>query len=143
MILTIFFINVATLPKKKLNQFITQCPHHLIGDTKLDSIDKVVDLIRTVSRDISPDSSKDCDCMSDLYKEKENQTDAEMLDLHADDHCNHAELMCQQQNEIERLNGELERQVNNDFSFVCFYFYHCIETKKKIYVFLLFIIVDH
>lgn len=82
----------------------------MIGETKLDSIDKVVDLIRTVSRDISPDSSKDCDCMSDLYQEKENQTDAEIIDSHAND-CNYKDMMRQQQFEIEQLNGELERRV--------------------------------
>lgn len=82
----------------------------MIGDTKLDSIDKVVDLIRTVSRDISPDSSKDCDCMSDFYKEKENQTDAEFNDSHAND-CDYIDKIHQQQSEIEQLNGELERRV--------------------------------
>lgn len=92
--------------------FVFQCPHDL-SRTKLDSIDKVVDLIRTVSRDISPDpSTKDCDCY-DFYQEKENQTDDELCQS-----INSIESMHEytrkieaQQAEIEMLNAELDKKV--------------------------------
>lgn len=88
-----------------------QCPHNLIGKTKLDSIDKVVDLIRTVSRDISPDSSKDCDCISGFYQEKENQTDEFASSSTTDDDCNYAEKIRLQQDELYRLNEKLNEMV--------------------------------
>lgn len=75
-----------------------------------------MDLIRTVSRDISPDSSKHCcDCMVESYQEKENQTDetiARNIDKNSqtdkDDCLVKIEL---QQAEIDRLNNELEQTV--------------------------------
>lgn len=76
--------------------------------------------------------------MSDLYKEKENQTDAEMIDSHANDHCNHAEMIRQQQSEIERLSGELERQVTIAIFISFLLLFFSLEC-----VFLLLIIVDH
>lgn len=82
-----------------------------MGKTKLDSIDKVVDLIRTVSRDISPDAaSKDCDCYIDFYQEKENQTDDVMCQSIESEH-DYASKIEAQQAEIEMLNAELDKKV--------------------------------
>lgn len=82
-----------------------------MGKAKLDSIDKVVDLIRTVSRDISPDpASKDCDCYNDFYQEKENQTDdalCQSIEL-GNEYARNIEA---QQAEIELLNAELDKKV--------------------------------
>lgn len=80
-----------------------------MGKTKLDSIDKVVDLIRTV-RDISPESSKYCDCNSDFYQEKENQTDdvfGHSIEL-AREYARKIEL---QQAELDLLNAEIDEKV--------------------------------
>lgn len=82
-----------------------------MGKTKLDSIDKVVDLIRTVSRDISPDTaSKDCDCYNDFYQEKENQTDDAMCQSTAFEQ-EYIRKIEAQQTEIEMLNAELDKKV--------------------------------
>lgn len=81
-----------------------------MGKTKLDSIDKVVDLIRTVSRDISPESSKYCDCYNEFYQEKENQTDDEMCQSFEMSH-EYARKIEAQQAEIELLNAELDKKV--------------------------------
>lgn len=90
--------------------FFFQCPHDL-GKTKLDSIEKVVDLIRTVSRDISPDpTSKDCDCYHDFYQEKENQTDDAMCQSVAMEQEYDRKYEAQQA-EIEMLNAELDKKV--------------------------------
>lgn len=83
-----------------------------MGKTKLDSIDKVVDLIRTVSRDISPESSKYCECYNEFYQEKENQTDDEMCQSIDISH-EYARKIELQQTEIELLNAELDRKVSN------------------------------
>lgn len=70
----------------------------------------MVDLIRTVSRDISPDpSTKDCDCY-DFYQEKENQTDDELCQSIESIH-EHARKIEAQQAEIEMLNAELDKKV--------------------------------
>lgn len=70
-----------------------------------------MDLIRTVSRDISPDhSSKECDCFNEFYQEKENQTD-DTLNEAIDNHLNYAEKIESQRIEIEHLNNELEKTV--------------------------------
>ncbi|XP_031622706.1 spindle pole body component 110-like isoform X2 [Contarinia nasturtii] len=92
---------------------VSRCAHNL-GKTKLDSIDKVVDLIRTV-RDISPESSsKICDCNNDSYQEKENQTDDELCQLFDIGH-EYARKIESQQTEIDILNAEInKRQVNYD-----------------------------
>lgn len=50
--------------------------------------------------------------MSDFYKEKENQTDAELIDSNPND-CNYTEIIRQQQNEIEQLNDKIKQQVTN------------------------------
>lgn len=76
--------------------------------TKLDSIDKVVDLIRTV-RDISPESSK-CDCFTEFYQEKENQTDDELCQSFELSH-EYARKIETQQAEIDILNAELDKKV--------------------------------
>lgn len=82
-----------------------------MGKTKLDSIDKVVDLIRTVSRDISPDTgSKDCECYNDFYLEKENQTDEAMCQSFELGH-EYARKIEAQQAEIQILNTELHKKV--------------------------------
>lgn len=87
-----------------------KCPHDL-SRTKLDSIDKVVDLIRTVSRDISPDpASKECDCYIDFYQEKENQTDDELCQS-MESMNEYARKIEAQQAEIELLNAELDKKV--------------------------------
>ncbi|XP_055302935.1 uncharacterized protein LOC129568714 isoform X2 [Sitodiplosis mosellana] len=86
----------------------SRCPHNL-GKTKLDSIDKVVDLIRTVSRDISPESSKYCDCYNEFYQEKENQTDDAMCQSFEMSH-EYARKIESQQAEIELLNAELDKK---------------------------------
>lgn len=88
-----------------------QCPHRL-EKTKLDSIDKVVDLIRTV-RDISPESSKYCDCYNEFYQEKENQTDDELFQSYELGH-DHARKIEAQQTEIELLNTELSKKVRSN-----------------------------
>lgn len=92
---------------------LLQCPHNL-GKTKLDSIDKVVDLIRTVSRDMSPESSKDCECYNELYQEKENQTDDEFYKTYemAQDYAKQIES---QQAQIDLLNAELDETVSLDW----------------------------
>lgn len=70
----------------------------------------MVDLIRTVSRDISPDTSKDCDCFSDFYHEKENQTDDAMC--RSDDGTQvYASKIEAQQAEIELLGAALDEKV--------------------------------
>lgn len=70
----------------------------------------MVDLIRTVSRDISPDpSTKDCDCY-DFYQEKENQTDDELCQSIESIH-EYARKIEAQQAEIEMLNAELDKKV--------------------------------
>lgn len=71
----------------------------------------MVDLIRTVSRDISPDpSSKDCDCYIDFYQEKENQTDDQLCQS-IDSMHEYARKIEAQQAEIEMLNTELDKKV--------------------------------
>lgn len=88
-----------------------QCPHKL-EKTKLDSIDKVVDLIRTV-RDISPESSKYCDCYNEFYQEKENQTDDELFELF-DSNNEYTQKIESQQTEIDLLNAELTKKVRSN-----------------------------
>lgn len=91
----------------------------MIGKKKLDSIDKVVDLIRTVSRDISPDTPNECDCLNEFYQEKENQTEDSFTqaldDLKLD--INYPVKLAAQQAEIEQLNNELEQTVFSLFFF--------------------------
>lgn len=75
-----------------------------------------MDLIRTVSRDISPDSSKDCrDCTTDAWQEKEYQTDetiAQNVDktLQTDENDYLAKIELQQ-SKIDQLRNELEQTV--------------------------------
>lgn len=70
----------------------------------------MVDLIRTASRDISPDpSTKDCDCY-DFYQEKENQTDDELCQSIESIH-EYARKIEAQQAEIEMLNAEIDKKV--------------------------------
>lgn len=88
----------------------------MIGKTKLNSIDKVVDLIRTVSRDISPDSSKDCcNCTTESCQEKENQTDETItrkVDKNSQtDKDDYLAKIESQQAEIDQLRNELENTV--------------------------------
>lgn len=76
----------------------------------------MVDLIRTVSRDISPDSSKDCcDCTAESCQQKENQTDdtiARNVDKNSQtDDDEHLVKIESQQVEIDQLRNELERTV--------------------------------
>lgn len=67
-------------------------------------------MIRTVSRDISPDpSTKDCDCY-DFYQEKENQTDDELCQSIESMH-EYSRKIEAQQAEIEMLNAELDKKV--------------------------------
>lgn len=75
-----------------------------------------MDLIRTVSRDISPDSSKDCcDCTAESCQEKENQTDeiiARNVDKNSQtDDDDYLAKIESQQAEILRLRNELEETV--------------------------------
>lgn len=74
-----------------------------------------MDLIRTVSRDISPDSTKDCDCLTELYQEKENQTDqtyAQNVDKDSQTDVDYVAKFESQQAEIDHLKNELEKTVN-------------------------------
>lgn len=71
----------------------------------------MVDLIRNVSRDISPDTtSKECDCFNDFYQEKENQTDDAMCQ--SDDAVQtYASKIEAQQAEIKLLGAALNEKV--------------------------------
>lgn len=66
-------------------------------------------MIRTV-RDISPESSKYCDCYTDFYQEKENQTDDELCQSFELSH-EYARKIESQQAEIDLLNAELDKKV--------------------------------
>lgn len=75
-----------------------------------------MDLIRTVSRDISPDSSKDCcDCTVESCQEKENQIDeriARNIDKNSQtDKDDFLVKIESQQTEIDQLRNELEKTV--------------------------------
>lgn len=63
-----------------------------------------------MSRDISPESSKYCDCYNEFYQEKENQTDDEMCQSFEMSH-EYARKIESQQAEIELLNAELDKKV--------------------------------
>lgn len=83
-----------------------------LSKTKLDSIDKVVDLLRTV-RDISPEpSSRNRDCSNDFYQEKENQTDDELSQSIEIAH-EYARKIETQRTEIELLNAEINKRVSD------------------------------
>lgn len=112
-----------------------------MGKTKLDSIDKVVDLIRTVSRDISPESTKYCDCYNEFYQEKENQTDDAMCQSIEFRHdC--ASKIESQQAEIEHLHTELDKKVGGTVTMtskLIVYFIFSFNLFINVFTFILFI----